>query len=843
MSTLSAILNGQSGGDPSDPAVQAGQLTFYDLTGTLTMARLASTGGTVAGPVTITSHRADVPLSGVAVTAGDAGQVTITMTYALPGGGAATQTWASAPAALPSLVTILDGTASPTVYPYEPASADLPCYALATDAVGSILLFAKVARSVGGLQVTTATDQNALHCDIVVRPATDDPIRLASVPRDQTNVVAALRGNSSVTALFSYLSPDPVPGSVVDQAESAPLDLRGGSTLFDVVGPAPDGQLTAGSASAAELQGRTPATPPPGAGSGRGMFALTATKQTVPTFGESVVVTNGASTLTEQGSNGSWVSAHVPRALTFDESNAMTVPSPGAQLSPGRTTTLEAWACPVDGTPSRVLHYDAGAATELGAVTPAYFLGTLGMSTLEYASFTPTTPYDGSYIHVPAYQVFGPASTTGFTWEAWIRPDETPAPTGDNVFGCITQAQDTVVPDVAQCQLGLTADRHLTFGYRTGDPGSATLGTVAAPTPLAGGTWTHVAVSGAVTGQSCDVRIFVDGLPVTGPTTVTLYPVTEAPFVCLGANDITSVSMFGALGEVRYWSYARTSVELRRTMSTSLHGTEPGLVAYWPLNEDPAEGTFANQAVATGSALNGALQPNSSQAVSASSDGEFVNIIAGVGGAAPVLARSFMRANHWNHLAVVHEAAGGVWLNRHGLTTELIDYGVCTDSSSLQIGEQASVEAWVEIAAPTVLNQTILAQWGVQQTDQAYQFAVGVDGLPYVSVTVSDAVSGATVQVSATGKTAVTDGKPHHVAATYASSTSGSNTVVCTVTVYVDGVAGDAKSQTFTDTSTAVVVASKQPVTLGISALANASTGTVAAGAAGAVPGTAHRWP
>lgn len=51
--------------------------------------------------------------------------------------------------------------------------------------------------------------------------------------------------------------------------------------------------------------------------------------------------------------------------------------------------------------------------------------------------------------------------------------------------------------------------------------------------------------------------------------------------------DVRDDGLFyhGRLAEVQLWEYARTEVEIRRDMYRNLQGNEPGLRAYWPLNE------------------------------------------------------------------------------------------------------------------------------------------------------------------------------------------------------------------------------------------------------------------
>lgn len=40
----------------------------------------------------------------------------------------------------------------------------------------------------------------------------------------------------------------------------------------------------------------------------------------------------------------------------------------------------------------------------------------------------------------------------------------------------------------------------------------------------------------------------------------------------------------GEIDEMRVWNVARTEAQIKATMSSSLTGSEPGLVAYWRFN-------------------------------------------------------------------------------------------------------------------------------------------------------------------------------------------------------------------------------------------------------------------
>ncbi|MFD9737696.1 LamG-like jellyroll fold domain-containing protein [Umezawaea sp. NPDC059074] len=813
---MAAVVNGSSSGDPSDPAVRSGKTPFYDLTGTLTTARLPLVG---AGRLTVASHRPDVLLTEVVVTASAApARMDLALTYTFADGATATQTWASVPADLAGLAPVLDGVASPSTYRYLAGANDTRIHALATDA-GSVLLFAATGAAIT-VTVSPPVDGDPTRCDITVAQGTSTSTTLPNVGRDQASVVAALRANATVKALFPHVSPDPCPGAVLDQSTSLPADLRAGSTLFDVVRPVPAGLVIAGSTAATTLQGRTLSAPPPaGSDPGRGMLALSAGGVGVPLMGERALLVNGVSTVSTPGSNGRWLSAHIPSALTVGAQGGMAVAPGGPQLAPTAGTTIEAWVNPSIGDPSPALCYRRDVGTlGLGEVDPSYYLGTVAMAALRYGSFVPKRPYAGSYVNVPAQTYLAPAVTPAFTWESWVRPDAVPAP--KSASGCLLQVQDTTYPDLAQCALSLSAARVLSFGYRTGPPGKPKLATLSAPTPLPATAWTHVAITGAVDPAvpgRYTLTLYVDGVQAATVVDQLYTAATDAPFLCIGANDIRDVSVFGGLAEVRFWSSARTSVELLRTMDTSLYGTEPGLVGYWPLTPEAVDGHYSNAAVRTGHVLDGVLRLSPDQSAKPTKDGEFVNIVAAVAGTDPVVARAFMRAGRWHHLAVAHQVASGLLMNPKGIGGTRLDFGTCVDDG-IDLGAQATVEAWVQMNQPSAIDRTIVARWGVKASDQAFRVAVTSDGTPVATFVLDDPNSDSTPTVTAVHPTKVVDGRPHHLAVTYAVTEDGTG-CTCSATIYVDGVAGQPAKVAVDGTATVFVQSSSQPLLLGISAL------------------------
>lgn len=838
LQAMAAILDGNGSNDAGSVPVQSVAAPFYDYSGLLKQARLPL--GSSAAPVgylTLVSHRPDMLLASavVAVPAND--HTSLTLTFAA-GGGTITQTWANLPLDSSALGPILNGEADGGSYPYTPGGSDNALYGLATDG-GAILLVAKQASPVITMTVGPASNLSALNCNISVKSGNSAAIMLTNVSRKQADVIAALQADAGITALFTFLSADPVVGLITDQSVAAALNLRGASTLFDVVSPATAGALVQTSVTQMLQQGHA-LNPPPGPKQKvpDRLVALAAVPIDLPQFGAAALVQNVTATVATPGQNGAWLGAMNPQALSLSGSDAVQVSlaAPAAPLlKPGRFWTIEAWCNPVTGVESRILAYNNGPATELAGVVPSYFVGTIGQSALQFQSYASSGGYGSSCVVVPADPQFDLASSkvNTFTWEALVNPQSPPCPAGSGNLGCIVEGQDNTYPATALFQFALDRSLNLVFAYRVNASGLATEQQFSSTVPLAAGTWSHVAVTGRNSANGWTFQLYINGRPAGQQTGVHFYADVGAPTVFIGASDIKSVSMFGNIAEVRCWQTARSQAEIARTMNTTLTGYEPGLFGYWPLIEKPGQGAiYANHAQITGTVLNASMKVSPQQAVASSLDGAFVSVVTGVGGAPAIQAHSFLRNNSWNHIAVVYQAAGALNMNPGDLATSRIDYGVCRNAAGLSFQTTNSIEAWVQIAQPATAAQTIFAQWGTVPADQAYQFGITSSGGAFCTVCVIDPLTKKPFAITANGLPPVCDGQPHHLAATWTTvagiDINKNPTTTCTLSLYVDGVPQVPKVKVYQTPAISMVMPNSVPFTLGISALQSSTTGIVA---------------
>jgi hypothetical protein len=97
--------------------------------------------------------------------------------------------------------------------------------------------------------------------------------------------------------------------------------------------------------------------------------------------------------------------------------------------------------------------------------------------------------------------------------------------------------------------------------------------------PIRMGVWNHVSVVIDVNPMSAELVLYVDGMESARaffPNTL-FAAINDRPFLMGGFT--------GDIDEVRLFTFARTALEVRRTMLTRLTPPPPGMEAYWPLEE------------------------------------------------------------------------------------------------------------------------------------------------------------------------------------------------------------------------------------------------------------------
>lgn len=172
---------------------------------------------------------------------------------------------------------------------------------------------------------------------------------------------------------------------------------------------------------------------------------------------------------------------------------------------------------------------------------------------------------------------------TPLTFEAWVRP--TSLMTKQNLlskWGSSNSRREYKLYIAAG-----TIRLDMMDSVRQATVSAYSTGSLAA---LAGG-WHHLAVTYDGRGGSAaanGITIYVDGVavPVTRVNNGAYVAMSNTPSALeIGREGATSKQYQGGLDEIRQWRVARSQALIQASMTSELLGDEPGLQAYWKLNE------------------------------------------------------------------------------------------------------------------------------------------------------------------------------------------------------------------------------------------------------------------
>ncbi|MBI4892401.1 MAG: VCBS repeat-containing protein [Acidobacteria bacterium] len=171
-------------------------------------------------------------------------------------------------------------------------------------------------------------------------------------------------------------------------------------------------------------------------------------------------------------------------------------------------------------------------------------------------------------------------------------------------------------------RLYLDADGHIGWGQTRGTPGSQMSSTTTEVIPLR--QWCHI----AVTSDGSLMRVYLNGAQVRQQASPGALPVNNLP-LHLGASfnppgsrypGFAYNSFVGILCQFGIWNRALSASEIRAAMSTRFDGKEPGLVAFWPLDDGPGY-SFRNL---SGSQTASLLYPTRTKLVNGNADNPVV---------------------------------------------------------------------------------------------------------------------------------------------------------------------------------------------------------------------------
>ncbi len=167
-----------------------------------------------------------------------------------------------------------------------------------------------------------------------------------------------------------------------------------------------------------------------------------------------------------------------------------------------------------------------------------------------------------------------------YTWEAWVLPT-------DN-SGLLNALHSEGLPQITFV-IGLVNGALQFSTWNQNIPGNWT--NIVTPTnSVPAGQWTHLACTMS-NGQVC---LYVNGLLSSCHNGIPLQSNSATRFAALGINlgfsGQDDYPFSGRMDEVRIWNRVLTQAEIRHKMTERLAGNEPGLVAYYRMDEG-ADGT------------------------------------------------------------------------------------------------------------------------------------------------------------------------------------------------------------------------------------------------------------
>jgi hypothetical protein len=195
------------------------------------------------------------------------------------------------------------------------------------------------------------------------------------------------------------------------------------------------------------------------------------------------------------------------------------------------------------------------------------------------------------YVTVPDHDAL--TFTNAFTWEAWVQITKTNWSAAAGEDWAALFAKDSYAKEY---WLAVYSNKTINVRFNANQ-----FATNFSATAVSTSSWQHV----AATWDGTNVCYYLNGaLDHTVPWTNEISNTTN---VLLIGRDAVSGGRYhfgGLMDELRLWNVARSQAEIQATMNRALSGSESGLVAYWPFDENGGT-VISNRATATGSACNG----------------------------------------------------------------------------------------------------------------------------------------------------------------------------------------------------------------------------------------------
>ena len=122
------------------------------------------------------------------------------------------------------------------------------------------------------------------------------------------------------------------------------------------------------------------------------------------------------------------------------------------------------------------------------------------------------------------------------------------------------------------------------FAFGVGNPDT----TIVSTTMVTTGQWVHVAATRRK--STGEIQVFVNGQLESSKIVAQTASLSAQSLMTIGANSVDGKYFNGTVDEVRIWNVVRTQPEIAGALHKTLAGSEPGLVAYYRLDESSGTG-------------------------------------------------------------------------------------------------------------------------------------------------------------------------------------------------------------------------------------------------------------
>ncbi len=182
--------------------------------------------------------------------------------------------------------------------------------------------------------------------------------------------------------------------------------------------------------------------------------------------------------------------------------------------------------------------------------------------------------FDGSsYVDVPLSQPWQP---TAFTLEFWLHPAQQNLPQYSSVFSSINTPAE-LVNNSFQIESDGSGNYRLNYKQNNSNQ-RLSLAPISTE-------WHHLAISY----DGTTLKTFINGQEVFAQEVALSL---QFELFRIGINRGGNLGFEGEIDEVRIWNYARTGYDITCQYLMRLIGNEPGLVAYWRLDEGAGNTVF-----------------------------------------------------------------------------------------------------------------------------------------------------------------------------------------------------------------------------------------------------------